>query len=170
MKKSFFIILALVFLASMANGQSSETDLAAQTAVKKLNFLIGEWKGTGWMMGQDRVKRTFEQTEKVQLKLDSTAILVEGLGKSDGKVVHDALAVITYAGKSGQYDFQSFLPSGQKGTFKSELKEGVFYWYPTDFIRYIIQINDKGQWFEIGEFNQGDNWYPFFEMTLDRKE
>lgn len=169
MKKLIFLIITLASTLSMTNGQSSETDSTAQAEVKKLAFMVGEWKGTGWMMGQDQVKRSFDQTEKVKFKLDSTAILIEGEGKSGGKVIHDALAILTSQGESDQYDFQSFLPSGQKGTFKSELIDGVYYWYPTDFIRYIIRINEQGQWFEIGEINKGGNWYQFFEMTLDRK-
>ncbi|MFC5626386.1 hypothetical protein [Algoriphagus winogradskyi] len=169
MKKSTILILALSVITNLSIAQSSETDKSFQAEVKKLSFLVGEWKGSGWMMGQDRVKRTFEQTENIQFKLDSTAILIEGLGKSDGEIVHNALAIITSSGAENQFDFQSFLPSGQKGTFKSEIKEDVYYWYPAESVRYIIKINEKGQWFEIGEFNQGDTWYTFLEMTLDRK-
>ncbi|PZX53156.1 hypothetical protein [Algoriphagus chordae] len=169
MKKLIALIITFASIVSSGYGQSSETDSAAQSQVKQLEFLVGEWQGSGWMMGQDRVKRTFDQTEKVMFKLDSTAILIEGMGKSDGKIVHNALAILTANGESNHFDFQSYLPSGQKGTFKSELKEEVFYWYPTESVRYIIRINDKGQWHEIGEFNQGENWYTFFEMTLDKK-
>jgi hypothetical protein len=169
MKKSTILILALSVITNLSIAQSSETDKSFQAEVKKLSFLVGEWEGSGWMMGQDRVKRTFEQTENIQFKLDSKAILIEGLGKSDGKIVHNALAIITSSGAGNRFDFQSFLPSGQKGTFNSEIKEDVYYWYPAESVRYIIKINDKGQWFEIGEFNQGDTWYTFLEMTLDRK-
>ncbi len=169
MKKLIIIILTLASLIVVANAQTRETDKTAQAEVKKLAFLVGEWKGTGWMMGQDQVKWSFDQTEKIFFKLDSTAILIEGLGKSNGKIIHDALAIITSKGESDQYDFQSFLPSGQKGTFNSELIDGVYYWYPTEFIRYIIRINERGQWVEVGEINKGGNWYQFFEMTLDRK-
>lgn len=168
MKKLLLSILTLATLISVAHAQIRETDKTAQAEIKKLAFLVGKWEGTGWMMGQDGVKYTFNQTEKVLFKLDSTAILIEGLGKADGKVIHDALAIITFAGESDQYDFQSFLPSGQKGNFKSELKEKTYYWYPTATVRYIIRLNDKGQWYEIGEYNQGSSWLQFFEMTLEK--
>ena len=30
-------------------------------------------------------------------------------------------------------------------------------------------VNDKGEWFEIGEYSSdGEKWYQFFEMTLQR--
>lgn len=170
MMKLSLLILVLAAISNISIAQSSETDKTSQAEVKKLSFLVGEWSGSGWMMGQDRIRRTFDQTEKIQFKLDSTAILIEGLGKSDGKIVHNALAIITFSGKEDHFDFQSFLPSGQKGNFKSELIDGIYYWYPAESVRYIIQINEKGQWSEIGEFSQGDNWYPFFEMTLDKKK
>ncbi|MEP0712553.1 MAG: hypothetical protein ABJC55_11560, partial [Algoriphagus sp.] len=145
-----------------------KTDTIAQEKALKLNFLVGEWKGSGWIIGQDMIKRTFDQTETVQFKLDSTALLIEGKGQSNEKIVQEALAIITYKGESNQYDFQSFLPSGQKGLYKSELTEGALYWYPTNFIRYTIRVNEQGQWYEIGEINKIGNWYPFFEMTLDK--
>ncbi|RAI95359.1 hypothetical protein [Algoriphagus yeomjeoni] len=170
MKKFTLLVLAFYTITNISFAQSGETDKTSQAEMKKLSFLVGEWSGSGWMMGQDRVKHTFNQSENIQFKLDSTAILIEGLGKSEGKIVHNAMAIITFTGKEDQFDFQSFLSSGQKGSFKSELIDGIYYWYPTESVRYIIQINEKGQWSEIGEFNQGDTWYPFLEMTLDKKE
>lgn len=139
MKKLTILILALTVISSLAVAQNGAPNKTFQAEVKKLSFLVGEWSGSGWMVGQDRVKHTFEQTEKIQFKLDSTAILIEGLGKSDGKIVHNALAIITSSGEENQYDFQSFLSSGQKGTFKSDLKEDVYCWYPAESIRYIIK-------------------------------
>jgi hypothetical protein len=40
------------------------------------------------MMGRDGSKHEFTQTEKVQFKLDSTALLIEGLGTDQGQLVH----------------------------------------------------------------------------------
>lgn len=168
MKKITFLILILFEVVFCTQAQNYETDSIVQEEVLKLNFLIGEWKGTGWIIGQDMIKRAFDQTENVQFKLDSTALLIEGKGVSNGKIVQEALAIITYQGESNQYDFQSFLPSGQKGTYKSELTDGVLYWYPTNFIRYIIRVSEQGQWYEVGEINKVGNWYQFFEMTLDK--
>lgn len=168
MKKIAFLTLILFEVIFCAQAQNYETDSIVQEEVLKLNFLIGEWKGSGWIIGQDMIKRTFDQTETVQFKLDSTAVLIEGKGVTNGKKVQEAMAIITYQGESNQYDFQSFLPSGQKGNYKSELTDGAFYWYPTNFIRYIIRVNEQGQWYEIGEINKVGNWYQFFEMTLDK--
>jgi hypothetical protein len=38
-------------------------------------------------------------------------------------------------------------------------------------IRYTIELNEKGQWFEVGEMTQdGQKWNKFFEMTLQRQK
>jgi hypothetical protein len=36
-------------------------------------------------------------------------------------------------------------------------------------MRYTITLNDRGQWFEIGEIScDGKEWSKVFEMTLER--
>jgi hypothetical protein len=147
---------------------SSDPSPLAQEEIQKLSFLIGNWKGSGWMIGPDQKQHSFDQEEIIQMKLAGTAILVQGVGTADGKVVHNAMAVISDAEGVGKYDFSSFLQNGRKGTYKAELIDGKLFWYPADQVRYIISINEKGQWFEIGEYKRGDSWFKFFEMTLDK--
>lgn len=162
-------IISCVFLSiSYSFAQSIETDSLAKANISKLDFLVGNWKGNGWMYSQDRQRHEFEQTEDIQFKLDGTAILIEGLGKSEGKVIHNAIALITYDKKEGRYSFSSYLSNGRKGDFKAELIGEKFYWYPMENMRYIIEINETGQWFEIGEYKQSDSWNKFFEMTLEK--
>ena len=89
--------------------------------------MVGKWKGSGWIIGRDRQKQSFEQTEDVQFKLDHTAILIEGLGKSNGQVTHDALAVISYDKQEKHYNFHSYMSNGRSGSFKAELIENKLY-------------------------------------------
>ena len=119
-------------------------------------------------MGRDRTKSEFVQSEKIQFKLDSTVILIEGLGKSNGIITHNAMAIISFNKEDSNYIFQSYVQNGQKGEFKGELVDGKFYWYLNENMRYIIWINENEQWYETGEFNREGKWYQFFEMTLDR--
>lgn len=167
--RSLLLLLIVVFfgLKSMTS-QSYETDKEAQANIQKLNFIIGEWKGKGWRMSPDDNKYTFDQTEIIQFKLDSTAVLIEGKGYSNGEVIHNAMAIITSDKESGNYSFQSFLQNGMKGSFKAEIQEGALYWYPIENIRYIIKIHDNGEWFETGEYNMQGKWIQFFEMKLKK--
>lgn len=162
------ILFTMIILPLLASGQNYELNKEAQEELKNLAFLEGEWHGTGWMMNQSGEKMDFEQTEKVSFKLDGTALLIEGQGTSNGKNVHNAMAIVTMAEGSGKFEFHSFLQSNQHGTFKAELIDHVLYWYPVDNVRYVIQINENGQWHEIGEANSGGTWYQFFEMTLTK--
>ncbi len=166
MKNLILLLFMNIALLPAISSQSFETDKEAQSQIQKLDFLIGDWKGQGWRTSPNGEKHHFEQTEKVQFKLDSTAVLIEGKGIAEGKVIHNALAVITSDKDSEAYSFQSFLQNGMKGTFKAEIIDGSLYWYPSENVRYIININQKGEWHEIGEFNRQENWMKFFEMTL----
>lgn len=167
--KSFIIIALLISQHGWAMAQVSyRLNESAKQSLSQLSFLEGKWKGAGWIVSQDRQRMTFESEETVQFKLRGTVLEVEGIGRSEGQIVHNALAVISVGSQEGQFDFTSFLQSGEKGTYKAELKEGKLFWYPTEQVRYIIEINDQGQWFEIGEYNDGGTWYKFFEMTLDK--
>ena len=168
MKTLFLFILGCLIGLHQGHSQSFETDLEAKEHIKKLDFLVGKWEGSGWRIGQDGIKHNFDQTENVQFKINSTAILIEGKGFSNGQVIHNAMAVVTSDEDSGQYEFQSYLQNGMKGSFKAEIIEDKFYWYPNENVRYIISINEQGQWFETGEYNRSGNWMQFFEMSLSK--
>jgi len=157
-----------ILLAFPAISQPGKIDTIAKAQIIKLAFITGEWKGSGWVLGADKQKHYFDQTEKVQFKLDSTALLIEGVGKTNGIVTHNALAIITFVKSKEHFNFQSYLSSGHGGSFKAELLANRLYWYPSDNMRYIIYLTDKGQWYETGEINQNGQWMQFFEMTLNK--
>lgn len=167
MRKIYQIIFVLLFTSTIS-GQSHQVDTRAKTEIKKLYFLIGHWNGAGWILGENREKHSFVQSELVAFKLDSTAILVEGLGEAQGTVIHEALAIITYDSSGGQYSFRSYLASGRQGVYPAEIIQDKFYWYPDENMRYIIYLNEDGQWYETGEMKHGGNWFQFFEMTPDK--
>ena len=167
MRPLFFLTCFFICMASAA--QNFETDKANQEHVRQLGFLVGNWKGKGWMMMQDGKKHFFDQTEKVQFKLDETALLIEGNGTAEGRNIHNAMAIVNWNKAANVYSFRSWLASGLGGEFKGEIKEGKFYWYPNANMQYIIWLNEKGQWFEIGEMKRNNEWFRFFEMTLDKE-
>jgi len=166
--KKLLILFCLIFTLN-AYSQAPKTDETVKSEIQKLAFIVGEWEGEGWMMGRDGSRNSFTQSEHIQFKLDSTAILIEGLGKNNGQIIHNAMAIVAYNKQEKNYTFNSFLSTGHGGSFKAELKEDKFYWYPNENMRYIIYLNEKGQWYEIGEMKRQDSWFQFFEMTLDKK-
>jgi hypothetical protein len=161
--------------------------LAAQTPpqltnrlneMKKLDYMVGVWRGTGWIEHQGG-RQTFAGTETVQSKLNGLALLVEGKfkGKQPGKdeevVIHETLAIINYDEKTKAYRFNTYLATGLTGEHELKLLEGGWQWgfqIPGGGnVRYTFKLTDKGEWFEIGEFSQdGKSWRKFFEMTLQK--
>ena len=146
--------------------------------MKKLNFLLGEWRGEGWIQVGAGERRTFTQNENVQSKLLGTLTQIEGTGrgkiagKGEEVVIHNAFAVISFDAKAGRYNFHAYQAQGQVIDAEPVITENALVWgfqIPQGAVRFTIKINDKGQWFEIGEFAQdGKTWQQFFEMTLNR--
>jgi hypothetical protein len=170
MKKILLSSLLILTFGYIGQAQMPTVDVELQQEMAKLEFMIGQWEGSGWTMGPDMQRHTFDQTENIQFKIAGTAILIEGLGTTEGTVSHNAMAVITYSKEKQHYLFRSFLFDGRSGEYKAELIDGKFHWYLNDEMRYIIHQNEKGQWYEIGQINRNGNWYPFFEMTLNKSK
>jgi hypothetical protein len=150
----------------------------AADEMKKLDFLIGEWKGEGWyQMGPKREYAL--QTEKITPKAGGNALMIEGLGHrknedgSAGAVVHDAFAMLRWDGVARQYRFSTALAG--RGTAEPEFEvtgTNKAVWkmrVPQGTMRYTISLTEKGEWFEVGEFSgDGQQWSKFFEMTLQK--
>ena len=170
-QKNRLILILFVLLVSVQVFPQNiiKTDSIVSVKIKELGFMVGNWEGDGWILGEHG-KSEFQQTEKIQFKLDSTAILIEGQGKWNGEVVHDALAILTFNKKENNYTFRSYLPNGQNSAFKAEVLDKKLYWYPGKNVRYIIWEKENGQWFEKGEFKKDEKWTQFFEMTLNKIE
>src|SRR5437867_1497174 len=68
-RPSWVAILFLTVAAGSSSGQPP-APAAQQEAMKKLDFLVGQWKGEGWMEFAPGQRRTFKGTEVVQRKLE----------------------------------------------------------------------------------------------------
>jgi hypothetical protein len=157
----------------------AQPSAATQRAeMKKLDFLIGEWKGEGWMEFAPGQRRTFRGTEVVQSKLDGLLLTIEGThrgqvgGKGEEVIVHSAFALVSYDDKTKRYRFQAFTGRGSYEDAEAKVSEGQLIWgmKVPQFgdMRYTIKRDAKDRWFEIGEVSQdGKEWRKFFEMTLE---
>jgi hypothetical protein len=169
----------LALLATAALAQDMMTPPPAQLSeMKKLNFLIGEWKGGGSIqMGPE--KREFEGTEIVQSKLGGVVFTIDGMHHAKGQPgtpLHNALAVVSYDMRAKGYQFRAYTANGQALTADAHLRDGGLEWgfdVPGGSgmkIRYFIRLDDKGQWLETGEMSRdGSEWRQFFEMRLTRQ-
>ncbi|MBI3651443.1 MAG: hypothetical protein HY231_10530 [Acidobacteria bacterium] len=166
------ITLFVVSQSALAQEQTAATQIEE---MKKVQFLQGEWRGEGWIMLGANRRETFTQTEVVQSKLDGVTLLIEGMGKSkdsSGRVVHHALAVVSYDPLKKGFRFSAYQATGVAVEAEAKISKDLLEWgfiQQGRTVRFTIQRNDKGEWHEVGMINpDGKNWYKFFEMTLQR--
>ena len=174
--------LALLTLAAClpaaAQPPSPESAAAQRAAMAKLDYMIGDWVGEGWIdMGGGR--STFRGGERVQKKLDGIALLVEGdfVGKRPGSEqevpVHKTLAVMSYDPQAQKYRFDTWLASGSSGEHELTLNANGWQWQiqtPGGVVRFVMTTGPAGEWHEVGERSaDGTTWQKFFEMTLRKK-
>ena len=175
MKQS--ILIFSMFISIVVNGQNSiQPQKETIDALQKVSFLIGTWKGTGWIqMGPQ--KSFFNQTESIALKVNGTLIQIDGLGRDkedSNKIIHQAFAIISYDLQNSKYLMKAFTGNGNQIDADVKLiNDSTFEWSfsipMTGQIRYTISVKDK-KWSESGEMSRdkGNTWNKFFEMTLDK--
>jgi hypothetical protein len=167
-------LTAVALLGAFAADQPTPKEVQHRE-MKKLDWLVGRWKGTGWIQMGPQGRHEFTQTETIDAKLDGLVLVIEGLGKAkeDGSTVHAALAFVSYDHRAKTFRWHAFTPEGQIDT-EARVGTDTLEWSlqipQRGRMRYTITRNEKGEWFEIGEMSQEDQtWRKFFEMTL-RKE
>jgi len=164
-----------VFGAWAAEEQSSKN--AQLVEMKKLDWLVGSWKGKGWMQMGPQGRKEFTQTETIQSKLDGLVMVIEGEGKSKehGAVIHTALAFVSYDERTKTFRWRAFTAEGRQTDTEAKVGTNVLEWgFPISqrgLIRYSIKLDVRGEWVEVGEMTQdGKTWQKFFEMTLQREK
>jgi hypothetical protein len=167
------LLTATVGLAQDAKGPAAQKE-----AMKKLDFLVGQWKGESWSEFVPGQRHASTGTESVHTKLGGLLLVIEGNhrrkgDKEAGELAHGAFGVLSYDDKAKRYRFQAYTHRGSYTEADAKVADGKLEWgfkIPQfGDVRYTVTVNAKGQWFEIGEVSKdGKEWRRFFEMTLDR--
>src|SRR5262245_31732178 len=97
-QKAVWGVGALLLLLTSATGlgQDAKAPAVQQEAMKKLSFLVGEWKGESWTEFVPGQRHTSTGTESVQRKLGGLLLVIEGVHRRKGgdqeagEVVHGA--------------------------------------------------------------------------------
>lgn len=142
--------------------------------MKKLAFLVGKWSGDASTSRGPKGTIQVKQTEEVQFKLGGLVLLIEGTGRNPGtaEVMFRALATISYDDVAKAYRFRAY-NDGRYLDTELKVPENGFEWGykagPAD-IRFVMHLNEKGEWVEAGDVKVGDN--PprrTLEMTLRKQ-
>ena len=174
---SILILLSITF-ASLAQNTKSVDSL---NSIEQLHFMQGTWNGSGWIM-KGRERKTFVQNEKIKPRVNSTILVIDGIGydkdslNPERKVIHNAFGVISYNKNLNSMTMLSFSTAGDK--MENELKligdkklEWLFKDERGGVIRFREDFSQQGLWIENGEYStDGVNWMTFFQMTLQKVE
>lgn len=176
MKKSLFFLAMLIGATAFAQNPFQPKPETLD-ALKKVSFLTGNWKGSGWIqMGPE--KHSFNQTETIISKVNGTVIQIDGLGKdvkNPDLTIHQAFAMISYDINNKKYLMKAF--RGDGGQIDADAKlidENTFQWgfssVMTGDIKYTIAVGNN-KWTEIGEMSRdgGKTWLKYFEMVLEKQ-
>ena len=102
-------------------------------------------------------------------------LLIEGTGRNPdtGDVMFNALATIAYDEAAKVYHFRAHNEGRYLDTELKVPGNGFEWGYkagPAD-IRFVMRLNDKGEWVETGDVKFGDNpAQRTFEMTLRKQD
>ena len=178
MKKFLWIVLLCISLCISSGALLAQAPTSGQRAeMKKLEWLVGQWKGAGWMQMGPQGRREFTITETVHGKLDGLVLVIEGQGESkvDGSPVHSALAFVSYDEGAKTFRWRAFTAEGRQTDTMAKVGTNTLEWGleipQRGRMRYTIKLNEKDEWFEVGELTQdGQAWQKVFEMTLQRQK
>ena len=166
-------VCALVIFGVLSSESSfAQNPEASKKEMNKLSNWIGQWEGEGWEMDQSGQRNTFTVEENVAYKLNGLAIFVEGKGKnSDGQLGHNAVGLIYYDQEKKSFRFNSMTQEGMNSLSELVIQSnGDFVWgfdVPGGKVQFTITVT-KNTWTEKGAYSDGNNWYPFLEMNLNR--
>lgn len=177
-QKLSLIIFAFLFSIQPNLAQGEEK----KPSIEDLNFMIGIWKGDGWIQSQSG-RKEFTQTESIRPKVEGKLLVVDGLGYGKGspeeeaRIIHNAYGVISFNEELQQLTMLSFATTG--GKMENEIRitgEKMLEWSFKDerggSIRFSEDFSEEGFWKEKGEYSPdgGKTWYQFFQMELKREE
>ncbi len=174
-KTRFFSIFAAVFTTAISQPMAAQPnpDISAQQeAMAALSFMVGTWEGEGEMRRGPEPESS-QVLEQVTMKLDGTALLIEGLGTylsedDEVKTAHQAIGLIWYNAAENRYQMKALTP-GRETDADFELTDNGVVWgfsTPGGEVRYTAEFTDD-IWAETGQFSRdGETWTPFFSMQL----
>jgi hypothetical protein len=153
---------------------AQQPNVAAQKeAMKKLEFLVGRWKGPASVRRGPGEPIRITQHENVQYKLDGLLLLIEGEGRDgEGKSVFGALAVVSFDDTTGTYRFRAF-NDGRTLETEFKVEEKGFAWgYTAGALKVmnVMKVSESGEWVETTDATFGANpTLRTVEMKLARE-
>ena len=168
-----FTLLALLLGAAFICSAQQPNVAAQREAMKKLEFLAGKWSGDALVSRGPGEPMKIVQSENIQFKLDGLVLLLEGTGRnSDGKIVFQALATVSYDDSTSVYRFRSYSDGHYLETELKVIPQGFMWGFEAGPLKVTnsMRLNEKGEWVEVTESAYGSTPpRKSFEMVLKRQ-
>jgi len=169
--KNLGLILLLGFVPSVGGQRPSVT--AQREAMKKLDFLVGQWSGELWMNVDPPLQSLrLPQTEDVQFKMDGLLIVMEGVRRNmRGDAVLQSFATISYDDVNSSYRLHLYAEGMYVDTELKVTPQGFAWGVPAGVgdMSDTMRLNEKGEWAETSQLNMGATAIQSVETLLRRQ-
>lgn len=147
-----------------------------QEQMRKLDFLVGDWKGKGWMYRVDGSRVEFSQSAKVKGEPDSSMLSVKGMKRykvnfpSFSYFSRPSSVTIFYDEGANLYRWR---PKNSKNPFKAKLIDSQTLRWEMEFYggndtRTTIKVTEDGEWHETLELLLTTGWFKAEESVIKR--
>jgi hypothetical protein len=177
------LLLCLVLIGKATSMYAQPSEAVGKEKMKIFATLAGHWKGEASIQTGPGPLKKATMDEDVQYKLAGMIILIEGIGVSPDpqatvtKIMHHAMAILSYDQRTNEYKLNSFLKDGRRAEcWFNVIDVNQYEWgfdIPQGKIKYTIKIDPvKSTWYEIGEISMENSstWMKFFEMNLKKEK
>jgi hypothetical protein len=178
MRATLAVCVAAVICPCFAQLQLQRPGIEAQrAAMKRLDFLVGQWAGDVRLSHERGGLSELVQTEEAQYRSGGLVLEIEGAGldKYNGEVISRSLGVISYDDEKKSYRFRAW----NDGRYvETELKliqtgKGLAWEYGFGDMRisHTMRINDSGEWIQTGEvITAAESPRKFLDVSLRRRK
>ncbi len=162
--KTINLNILLLFLSIFLVSQLSSAQTEEQTAMAKLSFMIGDWKGNGSSYPKEE-NQPYDVLSKVRYDLDGELLVLKHRSIRDGKAVLSLHTIIYYNVKEEQYYYYAFRQKGVR-PFTGKIMDGKLICSIGDDYRLTFQRTEDGFFNEYGEKLIDGVWTKNFEDIL----
>lgn len=153
------VTMFLFFTVSISFAQSTE-----QKDMKKLSFLIGDWKGKGSAYPKNKSK-PYDVLSKVRYDLDGEILVLKHRSFRGDTSVLSLHTIMYYNKKDTHYYYNSYTKSGTR-PFRCQLSSKQFICKRGEDYKLVFQLTENGAFNEYGERLINGKWIKSFEDIL----
>lgn len=166
------VAVLVIAAGSFAQQPSANGNDVQRQAMKKLEFLAGDWSGPVTIVRGPGEPLRLTQTEHVEFKLDGLVLVIEGTSTgADGKPLFEALATVAFDDATRTYRVRAYHGGHYVDRELTVTAEGFSWAFEAGpgHVVNIMRMTPKGQWQETTEVTMGNNPpQQSVEMLLQR--